>query len=275
VAHSIDNMWFPGQSRGGSPALRLFCFPFAGGSAMVFREWPDLFPPAIEVCPVELPGHGRRLEERPFGSMDALVNAIALALTNRLPCPYAFFGHSMGAAVSFALAHRLRELGTMGPMHLFLSGRRGPKAPADCLPLYNLPEPEFVQELRRLGGTPQEILGDPEALAVLLPVLRADFELVHTWNASHLSLLACPITAMGGTEDEDVSEQDLKEWSHETAAGFSLNMFRGGHFYLRMEQRSIARLIANELQPFLSGADSGRAASSAAAGFRTAVIEDA
>jgi medium-chain acyl-[acyl-carrier-protein] hydrolase len=50
----------PVRIRARRPAarLRLFCFPYAGSGAAIYRDWPAGFPPSIEVCAVELPGRG-------------------------------------------------------------------------------------------------------------------------------------------------------------------------------------------------------------------------
>ena len=31
--------------------LRLFCFPYAGGSALIYLQWANYLPPQVSVCP--------------------------------------------------------------------------------------------------------------------------------------------------------------------------------------------------------------------------------
>jgi medium-chain acyl-[acyl-carrier-protein] hydrolase len=81
--------------------LRLFCFPYAGGSSLTFRTWASSLPKNIEICPVELPGRGTQMKSPPFTRMEALVTAIAPILLPYLDKPFAFFGHSMGGLLSF------------------------------------------------------------------------------------------------------------------------------------------------------------------------------
>ena len=45
--------------------LRLFCFPYAGGGASVFRNWLPYAAGEVEICPVQLPGREERLVEVP------------------------------------------------------------------------------------------------------------------------------------------------------------------------------------------------------------------
>jgi medium-chain acyl-[acyl-carrier-protein] hydrolase len=89
--------------------MRLFCFPYAGGNAAIFRTWPDLLPKNLEICPVQLPGRGTRLREEPFTELMPIVEELAAALRHYLDRPFAFFGHSMGAAIAFELARHLRQ----------------------------------------------------------------------------------------------------------------------------------------------------------------------
>src|SRR5579875_2196448 len=109
--------------------LRLFCFSYAGGSAAVFRNWPHFLPAAVEVQPIELPGHGRRIKEAPIDNITALVEELASTIPLRA-LPFAFFGHSMGALVSFELTRLLRRQRHPLPECLFVSAYRVPHLPA-------------------------------------------------------------------------------------------------------------------------------------------------
>src|SRR5689334_14765630 len=109
--------WFE-TGRGNTRApCRLFCIPHVGGTAAAFRGWANALPD-MEVRPVQVPGREKRLREKPFSQLLPLVQAMAEAL----PCdkPFAVFGHSMGALLTFELARELRRKGRPGPFHLFL-----------------------------------------------------------------------------------------------------------------------------------------------------------
>jgi medium-chain acyl-[acyl-carrier-protein] hydrolase len=133
-------LYLPGPNP--QAALRLFCFPYAGSGATVFRRWPASLPAGVEVCGVRLPGREGRLREPAFDRLAPLVEALAAALPPALDRPFAFFGHSMGALVAFELAHRLRRDGRPGPRHLFVSGRTAPQCHLDTC-RHTLPEPQF------------------------------------------------------------------------------------------------------------------------------------
>jgi medium-chain acyl-[acyl-carrier-protein] hydrolase len=145
-------------------SLRLFCFPYADGSSLIFRKWFENLPTFVEVCPIELPGRGTQMKSAPLMRLEPLVSAIALTLLPYLDKPFAFFGHSMGALVSFELARLLRKKYDLEPVHLFVSGRRAPQIHNPDPPIYTLSEPEFKEELRRLNGTHKAVLENGELI---------------------------------------------------------------------------------------------------------------
>jgi medium-chain acyl-[acyl-carrier-protein] hydrolase len=238
--------WFACHKPIPDARLRLFCFPYAGGAAAVFRRWSEGLPRDVEVCPVQFPGRGSRLMEPPFTALAPLVKALAEAIVPKLDKPFALFGHSLGALVCFELARELRRHG-FPPSHLFVSAGRAPHLPRQGTPIYDLEEKAFLKELRRLNGTPEELLSNPELMEIVLPILRADFSIYETYAYSTEAPLDCPITSFGGLQDRRVSQPDLLAWRGETCGTFSLQLFNGDHFFLNTSLPSLLRAISNEL----------------------------
>jgi medium-chain acyl-[acyl-carrier-protein] hydrolase len=245
TAAAFDS-WIPLGKPDPEARLRLFCFPYAGGGALVFRNWSDGLPADVEVCPVQLPGRGTRLMEHPFTQLPPLVAALAQALSPLLDKPFAFFGHSLGALVSFELARQLRRQYGVHPVRLFVSAGRAPQIPHRGPPIHILPEKEFLAELRRLNGTPSELLDHKELMVIMLPLLRADFAVYETYVYSSEPPLNCPISAFGGLQDRKVNNSDLEAWRAQTNISFSLRMFPGDHFFLK--QPLLLRVLSQELQ---------------------------
>ena len=228
--------------------VRLFCFPYAGGGASIFRSWGETLPSSIEVCAAQLPGREAKLNEPPYSQVAPLVEATVEAIAPLLDKPCALFGHSMGAIICFELARRLRRERGVEPAHLFVSGRRAPQIPDKDSPTFDLPEAEFVEELRSLNGTPKEVLENDELRALMLPLLRADFSVCQNYTYSAEPPLSCPITALGGLQDFHVPRKFLEGWGEQTSAAFSVRMFLGDHFFLHPAQTQMLRIIAQELQ---------------------------
>lgn len=227
-----ESMWFENLAAGKGGRLRLFCFPYAGGSAQIFRTWQRHFAPEVALSLAHLPGRVGRIGEPALKQHKPLVNALADAMIPQLPRVFAFWGHSMGALISFELARELRRRGQPGPLALFLSGRGAPHIPDPDPPTFNLPEHEFVAELRRLNGTPQDVLDDPEVKEFFLPTIRADFELVQTYVYEPEAPLTCAIRAYGGLQDLHVPAANLRAWQRQTSGSFKVRMFPGDHFYI-------------------------------------------
>lgn len=226
----------------------MFCFPYAGGGTLTFRHWSKALPACVEVYLVQLPGRETLVCEPPLTRLSEIVEAVVPELSPYLDKPFAFFGHSMGAFISFEIASLLRRRSRMQPAHLFVSGCRAPQIPQTKPPTYNLTDERFLEELRRLNGTPREVLQNPEIMQLMKPVLRADFEVSETYTYSPTDPLDCPITAFGGLQDPEAKPAQVKAWCERTSAAFSLQMFPGDHFFLHASQPLLLRTIAHQLQ---------------------------
>jgi medium-chain acyl-[acyl-carrier-protein] hydrolase len=203
--------------------------------------------PEVEVCAVQLPGRDRRLREPPYTNVTDLVEAAAEALVPLMQKPFALFGHSMGALISFELARFLRRHSHPLPSWLFVSGRRAPHIPDESPSLFDLPEAELIEELKKLNGTPKEVLENPELMQLVLPLLRADFSLCRTHEYLDEPPLDCPITALGGVDDQEVLPENVEAWRQHTKGSFYFRMLPGDHFFIHTSRESILRILSRDL----------------------------
>jgi medium-chain acyl-[acyl-carrier-protein] hydrolase len=246
----VFNAWVKCSRPNPQANLRLFCFPYAGGGTWSFRDWSDNLPQTIEVCSIELPGRGTQMKSSPFTQLQPLVGAIADAIHLYLDKPFAFFGHSMGGLVSFEVARLLRKNYGIVPVHLLTSGRRAPQLKPTKPPIHNLPKPDFIKELKALNGTPSEVLNDQELMDLMLPILRADFAVLETYNYTEEQPFSCPISVFGGLQDPEVSHEELEAWREQTSSKFSLHMFEGDHFFIHSTQQMLLKLVSQQLFNF-------------------------
>jgi medium-chain acyl-[acyl-carrier-protein] hydrolase len=244
--------WFENLLGAKEGALRLYCFPYAGSSTQVFRSWQQSFSPEISLTLAHLPGRGARINEPSFKALRPMVHALAASLVADKQPPFAFLGHSMGALISFELARELRRRGQRGPLALFVSGRRAPQLPGPDPPTFNLPNDEFIAELRRLKGTPEEVLVSPELKNFFLPAIRADFELVETYAYHEEAPFACPIYVYGGLQDATVPVQHLKQWQKQTLRPCKVTMFRGDHFFIHACATDLIQALRRDAFDLLS-----------------------
>jgi medium-chain acyl-[acyl-carrier-protein] hydrolase len=231
------------------PRVRLFCFPYAGGSAATYRTWSDVLPPDIEVQSIQLPGREWRLKEEPYTSVFPLVEELAVVLKGFFDSPFAFFGHSLGALISFELARELRRRGLPAPDHVFLSGHRAPQLPKTEPSIHDAPDDVFYTGLRNLEGTPEELLANDELMELLLPALRADFAIAETYQHSPEPPLDSPLSVFGGLGDLVTDRPKLEPWAEHTTREFKLRMVPGGHFFVNESRDLILRAVFQDLLP--------------------------
>lgn len=229
--------------------LRLFCFSYAGGGASVFRSWVDALLPEVEVCAIQLPGREYRIGEPAYKRLVPLVQVLADAISPYLDRPFAFFGHSMGALVSFELARQLRRMQKRQPVSLFLAAYRAPQLPNPNIKIYHLPE-EVFKVVLRAEGIPEMVLHNEELMQAMLPTLRADFELCDTYEYREEAPLWCPISIFGGLEDVRISASDLEAWSIHSDVAWRLTMLPGSHFFLHSAQALLLAAISRDLGKF-------------------------
>jgi surfactin synthase thioesterase subunit len=239
--------WMVTGRRSSSARLRLFCLPYAGGGASLFSTWPDALGPSLAVCPVQLPGRENRVTEPSFVTLPPLVRMLAEALAPALDMPYALFGYSMGALVAFELTRELRRQQARLPARLLVAAHPAPHLTNRRRPVHRLPDSRFIQEVRRLRGTPDAVFEHGELRALMLPILRADFAVCETYVNQAEAPLEFPITAFGGRYDREVNRRELEAWREQTRAEFTLRLIPGGHFFIQTARAALLSGIRKEL----------------------------
>ncbi|WP_327233971.1 alpha/beta fold hydrolase [Streptomyces sp. NBC_01317] len=213
------------------PRWQLICFPHAGGSASFFRDWGHHLP-GVRVHAVRYPGRAERLAEPVPTDLRDLARATAdavAALPGVPDLPLALFGHSMGAAVALETARALEARG-ITPAHLIASGSRdAPYPPPEPAAEIDEDDAEVVTRLITLGGTDPELAADPVFQELVLPYIRGDSHMFHSYIPRPEPLLRCPVTTIVGDADPDA---DRRPWSELTGGGFREQRVPGDHFYL-------------------------------------------
>ena len=237
--------WFVCPQPDPSAESRLFIFPYAGGSPAAFSKWTAGI---IETQIAHYPGRGSRFNEPAIKNLDVLTESFLREIQSLLDKPFALFGHSMGGLIAFELARTLRQQNLPQPKFLFVSACAAPQF-LDSNPLIHaLPDDEFLDALKKFNGIPAEILNQPEAVKLILPSLRADFEAVETYRFdSNEPPLDIPIIAFGGLDDPRISRERLEGWASQTTGRFESHYFHGGHFFIHDIRDGMMRSIAAEI----------------------------
>jgi medium-chain acyl-[acyl-carrier-protein] hydrolase len=245
-AQPVEDAWLTRFRPNPDARLRLFCFPYAGGGSSVFRAWPHLLPPDVEVWGICPPGRENRLHEPSFRRLEPLICSLAEAVAPHLDREYVFFGHSMGALVAFELSRRLRATMGRGPSRLLLGAYRAPQLPNPNIRIHHLPD-EVLKVVLEREGTPADVLRNAELMRAVLPTLRADLELCDTYEYAADDPLTCPLSVFGGDGDVLVRPADLEPWRSHTTAGFDLTIFTGSHFFLHSSQDLLLAALCERL----------------------------
>lgn len=194
-----------------------------------------------------MPGRGSRHAESAETDFENLISILMKELVPMLDAPFSMFGHSLGALVAFELARALGRTGGKQPRQLFVSGCPSPQLVQNRIPISDLPEDAFVEEVRLLGGSPLEILDNGELLRLALPSLRSDMVLFESYVLRDDTTLECPVFAFGGSDDRMADRNELEGWGAYTSAGCVVRVFDGDHFFVREYRGEIVRIIAEEI----------------------------
>ncbi|NVO09180.1 MAG: thioesterase [Bacteroidales bacterium] len=231
--------------------MKLFCFPYAGGSSIIYNNWKSYLKSDIELIAIELVGRGHRINEAHYIDLNDAINDVFSLVIDEIKerDSYAFFGHSMGAKIVYELAQRISEKRLPGPQHIFFSGRGAPNIlGVKEIEYHKLPDKEFKKEILKLGGTPKEFFEHPELVDIFLPLLKNDFRLVHEEAPiNEIKPFSCDITVFIG-KDEDLTPEQIDGWKMNTLGSCTIHYFNGGHFFINEKTEEVIRRINSTLQ---------------------------
>lgn len=239
------------RASGPSRPMRLYCFPYAGGSANSFLPWQTGLSDKVELCAIQLPGRAARRLEAPMSSMREVVEKVSRAIMEEGHDSFAFFGHSLGALLAFEVARYCMLNGFPVPLRLFVSGSAAPQFRSAPRGLHLLSDDALIATLKTYNGTPSELLANRELMELVLPMLRADFSLVENYAYRPAPLLQMPMTVLAGRLDDRVDPTQVDGWRRETSADTNVEWFDGDHFFINSHRQAVLDCVDATLQNLL------------------------
>lgn len=232
------------------PLARLVMFPWCGAGASVYRKIGRLLPEHVEVFAVQLPGREDRFRDTMHLRMADVVAEVLSEVLRLCDRPLYFFGHSMGAVVAYETALALRRCIGHEPDALIVSGHAAPTGrKLHRQPWHTSDETQLLANIRRMGGTPPELLKDPWTMQMILRIMKADYEVLETHVPQPHPPLRCPLVACAGVDDREISVEGMQAWAQRSSGPHKLHWFDGDHFYLAAEPQTFAQKLQQWLNP--------------------------
>ncbi|MFQ3246837.1 MAG: surfactin synthase thioesterase subunit [Arenicella sp.] len=223
----------------------LFAVPYAGGSATAtYTRWGAFLSDDIKVTPLELAGHGRIMKEaflpNIMDDVEDLFNSIKpIALTSA----YMIMGHSMGTIIIYELLKRIMAEGLPEPKGVFLSGRNPPNLPYHGEILHVLNDDQFLNRIKKIGGTPDSFFEFKDLVKTFLPILRSDYRKNELYQFQRPSdYFATKFVFFFSDNDPHVTKPEIFEW-RKTADELQVHDFSGDHFFINDEVEAICNVV--------------------------------
>ncbi|HEX3030074.1 MAG TPA: thioesterase domain-containing protein [Clostridia bacterium] len=228
--------------------MKLFCFPYAGGSASIYYPFKNYLDKTIELYPVELAGRGKRCSEPMPNTMDEMVWDVFEAIKDEIAASrYAFFGYSMGSVIAYELCLKIKKYGLKGPEHVFVAARGAPNVVRHAEQIHNLNNTEFLEKIKKTGGTPKEFFDNTELVDFYLPVLKGDYKVIEEYETVlKTTRIDCDITVLDGTED-NIPGDNMTAWKELTNKKSIFYQFEGDHFFIKKQTKQIVDIINRSL----------------------------
>jgi len=223
-------------------SCRIFCFPYAGGSAAAYQGWQQELRGVADVVAVELPGRGSRFRDPLFTDLGALAAHVCDELQSQWRAPALLFGYSNGAFVAYALALELRRRNLPLPAAMILAAKPAPHI-RRAVKLHDLPERAFLDRLAQLGGMSEEELSNEDLLDLFVPILRADFALSEEYHVAPEPPLDCDLVTLSGTHDAEALPNEVSDWARYFSGDIRSHVLAGGHFFLRSSRSEVLRIV--------------------------------
>jgi acyl transferase domain-containing protein/surfactin synthase thioesterase subunit/acyl carrier protein len=268
AARVAGNRWLIFHRPNPGARVRLLAFPFAGGGAATFRPWAEQLDPGIELVAIEPPGRQTRIDEAPIREIESFLQQLVPELLPFLDKPFAVYGHCLGALTLFETVRRLIGAHGIAPVHIFVSGARPPDElqrhqdfETDLIdrllklsgynlfePIHRQPDEVFAEAIRRFNVFATEsLVQDAELRRLILPAIRAEFEMATNYRHDPEPPWDLPITCLTGVHDAYVSAENARSWGRFTQKRFQLFTLDSEHFIVVDDDRFLLDVINREL----------------------------
>lgn len=229
---------------------KIVAIPFAGGNKYSFNKIEQHLSPNFEWVTLELPGRGDRFNEPLLDNISHMVDDLYVKIHQHInKGEYILFAHSMGCILGYELLKRIGKNSLKLPFCTFFLGRGAPEHNRFTSKKSTLTQELFWEEIRKIGGMPEDFFNQKDLLEVFYPVLKNDFRAIENYNYFKMKKpFSIPMNIiMGedeiGEEQEKTSIKEMKDWAYETDATCNFEIVQGNHFFFHEKSRIVAQKI--------------------------------
>lgn len=230
--------------------MKIFCFPYAGGSSNIYANWQANLGNNVKVIPFELSGRGKRASEKRCDTIDDVIEDFFNSFsTDFFSEPYMLFGHSMGGYIVYKLLEEIRKKEFPMPEQVFVSGAKPPHIKDKSRKDHLLPYDEFLDLIKSYGKTPAEFFESKELLEYFLPILRSDFRIASFSIDDESSIVPFDIdfTIFLGDNEGDYTFEEAKEWGIYTKRDIRIHTIKGSHFFIDENPQELLEKIFEKI----------------------------
>ncbi|GGH50441.1 thioesterase [Paenibacillus silvae] len=194
-------------------------------------------------------GRAGRFSEGLYNSLNEAVLDVQLQINKKISSSnYAIYGHSMGALITYEL---IKQSQTLSPKHVFISGLAAPRFNHISQDIHLLPDSLFIDEVKKLNGTPPEIFENNELMALFLPVLRSDFKIISEYSETSTEKKIKQNLNIFYGSDEGMKAESILAWREYTEGTIDSYEISGDHFFVNTNYSKICDLIKGAIFPYL------------------------
>lgn len=228
---------------------KLYCFPYAGGSAGIYNVLKEYVDKSVEIVPIEYPGRGARYVKKLCRNINEIVEDAYEMISEDIcsAVDYSFFGYSMGSIIAYELAMKIKRMKLKEPNTIFFAAQEALSCKHSIGDIDKLTDLEFKEKLRQYGGTDKVILENDQLFEIVLPIVKSDFSIFNNYNfVNDKAKLNSNIVTINGDKDQ-VIQSEIEEWRTYTNKAFDMYMLKGDHFFINNNFRNIATIINKNL----------------------------
>ena len=225
-------------------SVKLFCVPYAGGTAEVFSGLSEYLKEDIELIQIEYSGHGKRAKEPFYKTFDEMAEDTARLINESLDGDekFAVFGYSMGSVVSFECI--VRGLLKGQPCHFFIASHEAPGEHWESMEYAALDDMAFFRKIVDFGGFKAEDEARMENRffrKLIFNPIKKDYDLIAQYRLTTEKKADVKTTMM--FSPRDVKKESAVLWQNRFTKEIEFIEIGDNHFFINKEQEKIANII--------------------------------